>query len=91
MYAPNIPIEQRHLWHIMVDSLPKDCSWIIGGDFNMTKRPNDNSNDCGRAISDLEDIVGMSFLIHFKTRHFCLSRETHIRLQGKHQKMIMVI
>jgi endonuclease/exonuclease/phosphatase family metal-dependent hydrolase len=24
------------------------------GDFNMTKRPEDKSHDCGRAISDLE-------------------------------------
>ena len=54
VYAPNIPTERRHLWHIMVDSLPKNCEWIIGGDFNMTERPNDKSNDCGRAISDLE-------------------------------------
>ena len=38
VYAPNIPTERRHLWHIMVDSLPKDCEWIIGGDFNMTER-----------------------------------------------------
>ena len=38
VYAPNIPTERRHLWHIMVDSLPKDCEWIFGGDFNMKER-----------------------------------------------------
>ena len=54
IYAPNIPTDRRHLWHIMVDALPKDCEWIIGGDFNMTERPQDKSNDCGRGISDLE-------------------------------------
>jgi hypothetical protein len=54
IYAPNIPKDRRHLWHIMVDSLPKDCDWILkGGDFNMTKRPHERSNDCSRAISDL--------------------------------------
>lgn len=54
VYAPNIPTDRRNLWHIMVDSLPKDCKWVIGRDFNMTERPQDKSNDCRRNISDLE-------------------------------------
>lgn len=54
VYAPNIPTERRHLWHLMADMLPRDCTWIIGGDFNMIERPEDKSNDCGRTISDLE-------------------------------------
>ena len=54
IYAPNIPLERRHLWHIMVDLLPKDCDWILGGGFNMTERVQDKSKDCGRAISDLK-------------------------------------
>ena len=56
IYAPNIVIGIRHLWHIMVDALPKDCKWIFfgGGNFNMMERPYDKSTDCGRAISDLE-------------------------------------
>ena len=29
-------------------------TWIIGGDFDMTERLEDKSNDCKRAISDLE-------------------------------------
>ena len=33
---------------------PKNCSWIIGGDFNITERSNDKYNDCGKAICDLE-------------------------------------
>ena len=53
IYAPNIPTKRMHLWHIMVDSLPKDCEWLFGGDFNMTEWPHDKSNDCGRTISDL--------------------------------------
>ena len=28
IYVPNIPTERRHLWHIMIDYLPKDCEWI---------------------------------------------------------------
>lgn len=54
IYAPNIPTDRQHLWHIMVDALPKDCEWILGGDFNMTERPQDKSNDYGRDINDLE-------------------------------------
>lgn len=33
VYAPNIPTERRHLWHLMADSLPRDCMWVIGGGF----------------------------------------------------------
>ena len=54
IYAFNIYMDRRHLWHVMVDSLPNDCEWIIGCDFNMTERVEDKSSDCGRAISDLE-------------------------------------
>lgn len=39
---------------MLMDALPKDCEWLIGGDFNMTKRPGDKSYDCGRPISGLE-------------------------------------
>ena len=54
IYAPNIPTDRQHLWHIMIDNLPKDYEWIIGGDFNMKERPQDKSNDYGKVISDLE-------------------------------------
>lgn len=35
IYAPNIPTDKRHLWHIMVDGLPKDCEWIFGGGISI--------------------------------------------------------
>ena len=66
IYAPNIPTERRHLWHIMVDALPKDCEWILGGDFNMTERPEGKSNDCGRAISNLEKLTWNELLNAFQ-------------------------
>lgn len=66
VYAPNTPTERRHLWHIMADSLPKDCDWIVGGDFNMTERPQDQSRDCGRAISDLEKFTWNGLLSAFQ-------------------------
>jgi exonuclease III len=68
IYAPNIPTDRRHLWHIMVESLPKDCEWLFGGDFNMTERPQDKSNDCGRAISDLERFTWNEFLNAFQVK-----------------------
>lgn len=61
VYAPNIPTERRHLWHTLLDALPKDCEWIIGGDFNITERPDDKSHGCGRTISDLESYTWKEF------------------------------
>ena len=61
IYAPNILTDRRHLWHLLVDALPKDCEWIIGGDFNMTERPEDKSHGCGRTISDLESYTWKEF------------------------------
>lgn len=54
LYAPNIPTKKRHMWHLMVENLPKDCDWIIGGNFNMTEHPEDKFHDCGRRTSGLE-------------------------------------
>jgi exonuclease III len=68
IYAPNIPTDRRHLWHIIGESLPKDCKWLFGGDFNMTERPQDKSNDCGRAISDLERFTWNEFLNAFQVK-----------------------
>lgn len=68
IYMPNIPTERRHLWHIMVDVLPKDYEWIIGGDFNMTERVQDKSNGCGRAISDLERYTWNELLDAFQIK-----------------------
>ena len=62
IYAPNIPTDRQTLMAYLVDSLPKDCEWIIGGDFNMTERPEDKSHGCGRTISDLERYTWKEFL-----------------------------
>ena len=68
IYAPNIPTDRRHLWHVMVDALPKDCEWIFGGDFNTRERPQDKSNDCGRNISDLERYTWSELLNAFQVQ-----------------------
>ena len=54
VYAPNIPMDRRHLWYFMIESFPNGCDWIVGGNFNMTERSHDKSNYCGRVISELE-------------------------------------
>lgn len=71
VYTPSIPTERRHLWHLMMDSHPKDYNWIIGGDLNMTERREDKSNECGRAISEQKDVAGMSSLVHYRC-NICL-------------------
>lgn len=38
VYAPNIPSQRNAFWLDMADCLPKDCNWVIGGDFNMTEQ-----------------------------------------------------
>ena len=53
------------MWHIMIDSLPNDCEWIIDGDFNMIERVQDKSNDCGRAISEVEMVIWSGLLNGF--------------------------
>ena len=68
IYALYIPTNRRHLWHIMVHALPKDCEWILGGDFNMTVRPQGKSNDCGRGINDLERFTWNKLLNTFQVK-----------------------
>ena len=52
----------------MIDALSKDCVWIFGRDFNMTKRLHDISNDCRRAISDLKRYTWNELLNAFQIR-----------------------
>ena len=68
VYAPNIPTDRRHMWHLMADSLPKDCEWIIRGYLNMTERAENKSHDCGRAISGLEKITWNKLLSTFQVK-----------------------
>lgn len=68
VYPPNIPMKQKHLWHLMVDTLPRECKWVIGEDFNVTERPEDKSNDCGREINDLD---------HFSWNEFLATLQVH--------------
>ena len=66
VYAPNIPTKRRNMWHNMMDALRKDYEWVIGGDSNMTERRQDKSNDCGRAISEVEKLTWNGLLNAFQ-------------------------
>ena len=47
IFLSNIPSNSQHLWHVMMDSLPKDCGWLIGSKFNMTDCPEYKPSECG--------------------------------------------
>ena len=49
------------MWHNMMDALPKDCEWVIGGDFNMTERRQDKSNDCEKTISEVAEVEKLTW------------------------------
>ena len=66
IYAPNIPTERRHLWHVMMESLPRYYNWILGDDYNMMERREHKSSDCGRGISELENITWNGLLDGFQ-------------------------
>lgn len=51
--CPKYSTEGRHLLDTMTTALPRDYKWIIVGDFGMTERHNDKSNDCGKIINNL--------------------------------------
>ena len=70
VYALNIPTDRRHLWYLMMESLLNDCDWIVGGNFNITERPYDKSNDCGHALSDLERGTWNGLLDTFQIQDF---------------------
>jgi hypothetical protein len=39
IHTPNESVEGSKLWEYLKMKLPKDCKWIICGDFNMVEGP----------------------------------------------------
>lgn len=66
VYASNIPTEKWHLWHVMIDLLPKDCELIVGGDFSMTKIIQDKFNCCERTINEVKILTWNGLLNIFQ-------------------------
>jgi hypothetical protein len=44
IYAPNNVIKRCMHWELMVKYFPKDCGWILGGDFNMVEHQANKTN-----------------------------------------------
>lgn len=64
-----MPLISPHNIGIYDIYLPKDCKWVIWGDFNMTERSSDKSNACGRAIKFLERFSWNIFLNTFQIQY----------------------
>jgi len=54
VYASTIERERVELWSELLASLPKDCNWILSGDWNFVETRADKSNNCGRMVSQAE-------------------------------------
>jgi hypothetical protein len=37
--------------------LPKDCRWLLSGNFNMVEAIEDNSSTCGRVLQSIERLT----------------------------------
>ena len=44
IYAPHTPAQRCALWLKLIASLPRDCRWIMTGDWNFVERPDDKSS-----------------------------------------------
>ena len=49
--------KRRQLWLQLPESLPENCKWFFGGDFNMVESSADKSSMCGRLVGDQERIA----------------------------------
>lgn len=55
-YAPNSPNARRELWDELASSLPQDCKWILGGDWNVVEDHRDKSNSEGYILTGAEKV-----------------------------------
>jgi hypothetical protein len=51
VYAPNNAAARCVLWRELVESLDKDCSWILAGDWNFVERSQDKSRNNRQTMS----------------------------------------
>ncbi|KAG0573683.1 hypothetical protein KC19_VG200300 [Ceratodon purpureus] len=54
VYSPNDAQERTRFWESILDNLPPNCHWMVGGDFNMVESSVDKSTACGRLIQEPE-------------------------------------
>lgn len=56
VYGPHTAPERIHLWHELLEILPRDCRWMLARDWNMVLNPEDKFSRNGRTISELEKL-----------------------------------
>ena len=54
VYAPHTPALRCILWLKLLSSLPRDCRWVLLGDWNFVERREDKSNHRASASSEEE-------------------------------------
>jgi len=54
VYLFNISNERCILWVKMIQKLPRDCRWILVGDYNMIKSSTYKLSECGWLIFQIK-------------------------------------
>lgn len=54
VYASILTSERCTLWEELAATLPHDCQWLFGGDWNFVEEFCDKSSLCEKLISDEE-------------------------------------
>jgi exonuclease III len=57
VYSPNDQNERKQFWNELSLTLPRQCRWIVGGDFNMVEEALDKSSSCGRLLTSQEHLI----------------------------------
>lgn len=56
IYAPNSPGERRVMWDELAATLPRDCRWVLGGDWNVVETRDDKSSEDGNILAGAERV-----------------------------------
>jgi exonuclease III len=54
IYAPNCSSARSELWENLPNCLDNSCTWLLGGDWNMTEKAGDKTSGCSRGLSQAE-------------------------------------
>jgi hypothetical protein len=57
VYAPTESRERLELWGELLATLPRDCRWLLCGDWNSVETKEDKSTSCGKIMPDAESQV----------------------------------
>lgn len=54
VYAPHSLVDRRELWMELITILPRDCRWVMAGDWNFVERRADKSNARASSVSETQ-------------------------------------